>query len=114
MAQRVQATPPLAEAKVTRCGRLRERAETLLDLGRASDGVDEARRALAIAQELHGSAPASSYTGLALLSLARAQRDAGDTAGARDSAAKAARQLETSYGAEHPETRRAVLWAGAR
>jgi len=111
MGQRVQATPPLAEAKVTRYQRLRERAETLLDLGRAAEGADEARRALQIARELQGSVAGSSYTGLALLSLARAQRAAGDAAGARDSAAQAARQLETSYGAEHPETQRALQWA---
>ncbi len=109
--RRVRANPTTAENPVSHCLRLRERADTLLDLGHTALAAADARQALAAARQLQGAAPASSYTGLALLTLARVQQAQGDTPAARDSARAAEAQLAPSLGAAHPETGRAARMA---
>ncbi len=105
--RRFRANPTTAENPVTHCLRLRERSETLLDLGRTALADADAQQALAAARRLQGKAPASSYTGLSLLTLARVRQAQGDTRASHDSARAAQAQLAPSIGASHPETVRA-------
>jgi serine/threonine protein kinase len=109
--RRVRANQTTTENPVSHYLRLRERAETLLDLGRTAFADADAQQALAAARQLQGAAPASSYTGLALLTLARVQQAQGDARAARDSARAAEAQLAPSIGASHPETGRAARLA---
>ena len=90
---------------------LKERADTLSDLGRTESALADARAAVELAKALQGDAPASATTGSALLTLARLQLAHGDDAPAHANAREAARQLNEAAGAEHHDTRAAAALA---
>jgi serine/threonine-protein kinase len=82
----------------------RQRAELALrqaDLARARSDVEQA---LELARHLQGSEPYSSYTGLALLTLARVEQKAGNAQRAQEALRGAAENLSNTLGAEHPST----------
>ncbi|MEO8523595.1 MAG: protein kinase [Caldimonas sp.] len=112
LTQRILAAGAPPEPKVSRYQRRRERAETLIALGRFDAALEDITDALARARELQGSAAASSYTGLALLTEARLDNARGDAAAARTHAAEALPNLQATLGPEHPETRAAAQLAG--
>ncbi len=86
---------------------LRLRAEIAWRQGDLVPARNDACRALAIAKELQGKNPHSSFTGLSLLLLARLERDAGDLEAARAALQDAIGQLCGALGDDHPETKQA-------
>jgi len=72
------------------------------DLGRA---IGDARRALAIAIELQGKNPHSSFTGLCELLLARLLRETGDLDAAEGALSRAIPHLCNALGDDHPDTK---------
>ncbi len=80
----------------------RTAAEILLAAGAPARGEAHARAALAASTRAARDPEASAHVGYARLLLARARQAAGDEAGARDEAARAAGSLARGLGAEHP------------
>ncbi|WP_280154777.1 protein kinase [Piscinibacter sp. XHJ-5] len=99
------ATPPLLTA-------YRQRAELSLKRGDASQALADARQALELARKLQGSNPHSALAGLAQLTLARVQRQAGEHGAAREGLAVAQSELRQTLGPDHPETRAATQLLG--
>jgi serine/threonine-protein kinase len=93
-------TPVLADT-------LRARAELAAAQGEFEAGLAEARKALAVSQELQGSRKASFHTGLSWLTVASLQQRNGQLEAARQSAQHALEQLEGMFGADHPKIRKA-------
>ena len=112
LTQRTQAAGAPPEPRVSRYQRRRERAETLLALGLYDAALGDIADAITCARELQGSAPASSYTGLALLTDARLLNGRGDANSARARAAEALLHLQATLGPDHPDTRHAAQLAG--
>ncbi len=83
---------------------LRWRAEAALALSRPADARSDARDALAIAQRLQGGKPHSDQTGLAWITLGRAEQAAGRGAAARQAFEQAAAHLVAATGADSPES----------
>jgi len=111
LAARVRGPGAPPEPKVSRYQRRRERAEALIALGRFDEALVDITDALARARELQGSAAASSYTGLALLTEARLQSARGDANAARADAAEALPHLQATLGPDHPDTKQAAQLA---
>ena len=65
----------------------------------------DARRALAIAMELQGKNPHSSFTGLCHLLLAKLARETGDLEAADSALRQAIPHLSNALGDGHPETK---------
>jgi len=85
---------------------LKSQAE--LAIGRNAAALASARDAVAIAEPASSSPERSADVGAALMALASAQRAAGDVAGARASARRAAVALTHGLGPDHSETRTAL------
>ncbi len=84
-------------------GALRLRAEALQALGERAAALSDAQAALIIAQQLQRDRRHSLRTGKAWLLLAKIKLDAGDHAGARADAARAAAHFETMADEGHPD-----------
>ena len=84
------------------------RAEAQLGKGDANAAMADARRALEISRRLQSDKPASSLTGLSLLSIAKIEENRGDHAAARLAAKEALPHLRETLGSEHPDARRAA------
>jgi len=84
---------------------LRLRAQIRWRQGELDGATSDVRRALAIAKELQGRNPHSSFTGLSLLLLARVERDAGNVGAADTALQEAIRHLSGALGDDHPETK---------
>jgi tetratricopeptide (TPR) repeat protein len=102
----------MAVAGVVRA--LNLRGDLYLRAGNADGAMADARRALDISRSLQGDKPYSSYTGQALLLLARVDDGRGESGAARDLASQAVPQLTETLGATHPETLRAEQLAVRR
>jgi serine/threonine-protein kinase len=84
---------------------LRLRAEIRWGQGNLAAAVTDARRALAIAEDLRGTNPCSSFTGLCSLLLARLERASGNLQEADAARRNAVVHLSGALGDEHPESR---------
>jgi eukaryotic-like serine/threonine-protein kinase len=87
------------------------RADAQLGKGDANAAIADARRALAISRRLQGDKPASSLTGLSLLTIARIEESRGDREAARLAAKEALPHLRETLGPEHPDARRAAQFS---
>ena len=87
------------------------RGDLYLRAGNSDAAMVDAQRARDISRSLQGDKPYSSYTGQALLRMARIDESRGDLSGARDLASQAIPQLTETLGATHPETLRAEQFA---
>jgi serine/threonine-protein kinase len=86
---------------------LRLRAEIRWRQGDLGAAIGDARRALAIAMELQGRNPHSSFTGQCHLLLARLAHETGDLEAADNALQHAIAHLSNALGNDHPETKRA-------
>ena len=89
---------PLARALIAR-------GEVHLEAGAFDPALADARRALEVARSLQGDKPHSSYTGLALLLIARVQEGQGERSTARETAQEAMPNLTRTLGEQHPAYR---------
>ena len=89
------------------------RARALSALGRNADAFKTANEAVAASQRRALDPEQSADVGAALMAVAAAQRALGDTDTARSTALHAARVLSGSLGADHSESRAAVLFAAS-
>jgi tetratricopeptide (TPR) repeat protein len=101
---RSMAVAPLVRA-------LNFRADAHLGKGDAGAAMADARRALEISRRLQGDKPASSLTGLSLLSIARIEESRGAHDAARLAAKEALPHLSETLGAEHPDARSAAQFS---
>jgi serine/threonine-protein kinase len=101
------ATPPLVTA-------YRGRAEVRLRQGDAAGALADAQAALDMARALQGSNAHSDQTGLAWLTLARAQRASGAGDRSLQALGSAHAELKQTLGADHPETRAAAALLAQR
>jgi ATP/maltotriose-dependent transcriptional regulator MalT len=81
------------------------RAEIRWRQGDRGGACGDARRALAIATELQGKNPHSSFAGLCHLLLARLDRDSGDLEAADNALRHAITHLSKALGDDHPDTK---------
>jgi len=89
---------PLARALIAR-------GEAHLEAGAFDPAMADARRALEVARSLQGDKPHSSYTGLALLLIARVQERLGERAAVRETTQEAMPNLAKTLGEQHPAFR---------
>lgn len=82
---------------------LRLRAEICWRQGDLAAATSDARRALAIAMELQGGNPHSSFTGLSWLLLGRLDRESGDLKAADTAFQNAIPHLSNALGDDHPQ-----------
>jgi eukaryotic-like serine/threonine-protein kinase len=101
---RSMAVAPLVRA-------LNFRADAHLGKGDAGAAMADARRALEISRRLQGDKPASSLTGLSLLSIARIEESRGAHDAARLAAKEALPHLSETLGPEHPDARSAAQFS---
>jgi eukaryotic-like serine/threonine-protein kinase len=86
---------------------LMRRAAIALQSGQVDAAVADGTRSVRLLQEMTGPDGTSSLLGLAFLMLGRSLVVAGHTVEAHDALTSALRHLESTLGADHPETRRA-------
>jgi len=85
---------------------LRGRAEARLNLGRPTEALADAERAVLIARKIQADRPYSRDSGFALAVLARVHASLGETAKAEAEGREALSQLDQALGADHPVTTR--------
>lgn len=83
------------------------RSAVELELGRVSDAIADASRALDLSQQASVPASFSNNLGYAYLALGRGLQAQGKQGEARAAFRSAAQHLERSIGADHPDTRTA-------